>query len=118
VPEEGGRDLISSDPLAPGSVYSASVDDEGKVGLYRLEVGHSAGTGKLRMSGAIDGPMKQSIQRAFAYLQGHKVNLGMAQALDTADFHVEAIDLLGNRSSCELGVALVVAIESAILTFR
>jgi ATP-dependent Lon protease len=26
VPEEGGRDLISPDPLAPGSVYTASVD--------------------------------------------------------------------------------------------
>ncbi|HOM72834.1 MAG TPA: protease Lon-related BREX system protein BrxL, partial [Armatimonadota bacterium] len=26
VPEEGGRDLISTDPLAPGSVYVASVD--------------------------------------------------------------------------------------------
>jgi ATP-dependent Lon protease len=31
VPEEGGRDLISPDPLAPGSVYTASVDDHGKV---------------------------------------------------------------------------------------
>ena len=26
VPEQGGRDMISSDPLAPGSVYTASVD--------------------------------------------------------------------------------------------
>jgi ATP-dependent Lon protease len=39
VPEEGGRNLIATDPLAPGSVYTASVDDQGKVGLYRLEVG-------------------------------------------------------------------------------
>src|SRR5262249_11986489 len=45
VPEEGGRNLISTDPLAPGSVYAASVDDQGKVGLYRLEVGSSSGTG-------------------------------------------------------------------------
>ena len=35
VPEQGGRDMISTDPLAPGSVYTASVDDQGKVGLYR-----------------------------------------------------------------------------------
>jgi ATP-dependent Lon protease len=45
VPEEGGRNMISADPLEPGSVYTASVDDEGKVGLYRLEVGCSGGTG-------------------------------------------------------------------------
>src|SRR5438874_10440465 len=114
VPEEGGRDLISTDPLAPGSVYTASVDDQGKVGLYRLEVGTSPGTGKLRVAGGIDSPMKETIQRAFAYIQGHKVNMGIAQALDTTDFHVEAIDLLVNRISCDAGVALVVAIYSAI----
>ena len=43
VPEEGGRALISSDPLAPGSVYAASVNHDGKVALCRLEVGVSVG---------------------------------------------------------------------------
>ena len=63
VPEEGGRDFISTDPLAPGSVYTAAVDDQGKVGLYRLEVGCSPGTGKLRVAGGIDTTMKESIQQ-------------------------------------------------------
>ncbi len=114
VPEEGGRDLISTDPLAPGSVYTAAVDDQGKVGLYRLEVGCSPGTGKLRVAGGIDTSMRESIQRAFAYIQGHKVNMGIAQAFDTTDFHAEAIDLLVNRVSCDAGIALVVAIYSAL----
>lgn len=114
VPEEGGRNLIATDPLAPGSVYVASVDDQGKVGLYRLEVGMASGTGKLRIAGGIEGSMKESIQRAFAYLQGHKVEMGIAQALDTTDFHVEAIDLLVNRIECDAGVALIVAIYSAL----
>lgn len=114
VPEEGGRDLIAPDPLAPGSLYTASVDAQGKVGLYRLEVGCSAGTGRLRVSGGVDSAMRESIQRAFAYIQGHKVNMGIAQAFDTTDFHVEAIDLLTNRVSCDAGIALVVAIYSAL----
>src|SRR5262249_57160080 len=46
VPEQGGRDMISTDPLAPGSVYTASVDDQGKVGLYRIEVGCSPGAAR------------------------------------------------------------------------
>jgi ATP-dependent Lon protease len=58
VPEQGGRDAISADPLAPGSVYAASVDDQGKVGLYRLEVGCAPGSGKLKIAGGIEGPMK------------------------------------------------------------
>ena len=69
-PSRAARDMISTDPLAPGSVYAASVDDQGKVGLYRLEVGCSPGTGKLKIAGGIEGPMKESIQRAFAYLHG------------------------------------------------
>ena len=58
--------------------------------------------------------MKESIQRAFAYLQGHKVQMGIGQQVDTTDFHVEAIDLLSNHVPCEAGIALVVAIYSAI----
>lgn len=114
VPEEGGRNLIATDPLAPGSVYAVSVDDQGKVGLTRLEIGSSPGTGKLRVAGGIEGAMRESIQRAFAYIQGHKVEMGIAQAIDTLDFHVEAIDLLNNHVSCDAGIGLVVAIYSLI----
>src|SRR5271157_1544867 len=114
VPEQGGREMISTDPLAPGSVYASSVDDQGKVGLYRLEVGCSPGTGKLKIAGGIEGTMRELINRAFAYLQSQKGKMGIAQQLDATDFHVEAIDLLANRVPCEAGIALVVAIYSAV----
>ena len=114
VPEEGGRALIATDPLAPGSVYAASVNDEGKVGLYRIEVGTSAGTGKLKHAGGANTSMKESITRAFGFLQGSKVALGIASAFDTTDFHVEAIDLMSNRINCDAGMAVLVAIISAL----
>jgi len=114
VPEEGGRDLIATDPLAPGSVYVSSVNEEGKVGLYRLEVGTSPGTGRLKLSGAVDSAMRESIQRAFAYINGHKVQLGISQQFDTTDFYVETVDLLANHVTCETGIALVVGIYSAL----
>jgi ATP-dependent Lon protease len=114
VPEQGGRDLISTDPLAPGSVYAASVSGDGTVGLYRLEVSLSGGTGKLKLAGGVSGDMKESIQRAFGYLQAHKTEIGVARELDTSDFHVEAINLLGNRVSAEIGIAFVVAAYSAL----
>jgi predicted ATP-dependent Lon-type protease len=40
--------------------------------------------------------------------------MGIAQHVDTTDFHIEAIDLLANRVPCEAGIALVVAIYSAV----
>ena len=114
VPEQGGRDIISSDPLAPGSVYTASVDDQGKVGLYRLEVGCSPGSGKLKIAGGISGVMRESLQRAFAYLAAQKIKIGISQQVDSMDFHVEGIDLLSNHVPCEAGIALIVAMYSAI----
>jgi ATP-dependent Lon protease len=114
VPEEGGRDLIATDPLAPGSVYTAAVDDQGRVGLYRIEVGCAPGTGRLKLAGGIDSTMKESLLRAFGYLQAHKSQFGIAQLFDTTDFHVEAIDLLTNRVPAEAGIAFVVAVHSAL----
>jgi ATP-dependent Lon protease len=114
VPEQGGRDLISTDPLAPGTVYTAGVTADGTVGLYRLEVSVSSGTGKLKLAGGIAGAMKDSVQRAFSYVQAKRSDLGIARDMDTSDLHVEVIDLLANRVEAELGVAFFVAAYSAI----
>jgi ATP-dependent Lon protease len=114
VPEQGGRDLISADPLPPGTVYTAGVTSDGTVGLYRLEVSVSTGTGKLKMAGGLAGAMKESVQRAFSYVQAKKSDLGIARELDTSDLHVEAIDLLANRVEAEVGVAFFVACYSAM----
>ncbi|MPR06285.1 protease Lon-related BREX system protein BrxL [Microvirga tunisiensis] len=114
VPEQGGRDMISSDPLSPGSVYSAGVASDGTVGLYRIEVSTSVGGAKLRLAGGVSGAMKESINRAFSYLMTKKGELGIAREVDTADFHVEVIDLIGNRVDADLGVAFFVACISAL----
>ena len=114
VPEQGGRDLLSPDPLPPGTVYAASVDASGSVGLFRVEVSTSSGIGRLKMAGGAIGSAKESFTRAFSYLQSNKVALGVARDCDTSDFHVECVDLLGNRSDGDLGVAFLVACYSTL----
>jgi ATP-dependent Lon protease len=114
VPEQGGRHLISSDPLSPGAVYTAGVTPDGTVGLYRVEVSVATGTGKLRLAGGVSGAMKESVLRAFSYLQAKKSEFGVARDMDTSDLHVEVIDLLANRVEAEVGVAFFVASYSAI----
>ncbi|RMI13589.1 MAG: protease Lon-related BREX system protein BrxL [Calditrichaeota bacterium] len=114
VPEEGGRDLISPDPLSPGSVYSIFVESDGSPGLFRIEVGTSAGTGKLRLSGGMKRLMKESLQRAFAYLKSHKVEFGVGREMDNTDFHVECVNLLGSEVDAPMGVAFFVALYSAL----
>ena len=114
VPEQGGRNLIPSDPPGPGTVYTAGVSDQSIVGIYRVEVSVSAGTGKLKMAGGLTGEMKESAQRAFAYLNAKKVELGLGHDVDTSDFHVQVIDLIGNKAEAEVGVAVFIAFCSAL----
>jgi ATP-dependent Lon protease len=114
VAEQGGRDLISADPLPPGTVYTASVSGDGTVGLYRVEITLSSGTGKLKLAGGVSGAMKESVTRTFSYLSANKTPFGVPRELDTSDFHVEVIDLLGNKVEAEIGVAFFVAAYSAL----
>jgi ATP-dependent Lon protease len=114
VPEQGGRNLISSDPLAPGSVYTATVAADGTVGMYRIEVSVSAGTGKLKAAGGVSGATRESINRAFSYMLAKKSDLSVARELDVSDLHVEVIDLLNNRVEGEIGLGFFVAAISAL----
>ena len=58
--------------------------------------------------------MKESVQRAFSFMQAKKTDLGIARDLDVSDLHVEVIDLLANRVEAEVGVAFFVACYSAL----
>lgn len=114
VPEQGGRNMISSDPLAPGSVYSASVGADGTVGMFRIEVSLATGSGKLKLAGGINGATKESINRAFSYMLTRKGELAIAREMDESDLHVEVIDLMHNRAEGEIGLAFFVAAFSAL----
>lgn len=114
MPEGGGRNLISGEPRAPGSVYAASVDGEGVVALYRVEVALAAGGGRLRTAGGLYQTLGESLRRADAFLRTHRVALGIAQDAEASDLTVQCIDLLGGRAGAEIGVAFFVAMVSAL----
>lgn len=114
IPEEGGRNLISTDPLPPGMAYATSVTDDGSVGIFRIEVGVSTGTGRLKTAGGLSRDMLESVNRAFAFLKGQKVELGVGKELDNTDFHVQAVDLVGSSNGSAIGIAFLVALMSAV----
>lgn len=114
VPEQGGAGVISQDPLPPGTVYTAAVDSEAKVALFRIEVTLTAGTGKLRTPTGLEKSLRESLNRAFSYLQNVKDKLGLAQMLTQKDIYAETVDLSGGRIDCPCGVAFFAAIISAV----
>jgi ATP-dependent Lon protease len=118
VPEQGGARIIPQDPLPPGTVYTAAVDAEARVALFRLEVALTAGTGKLRTPTGLDKSLKESLNRAFSYLQNVKDNFGLTQLLAQKDIYAEAVDLSGGRIVCPCGVAFFAAMISAVRNRR
>jgi ATP-dependent Lon protease len=115
VPEGGGRDLISADPLPPGSVYAVTLTDEDKVALHRIEVGKIAGgSGRLRVTGSPDTATKATLTTAFNYLRARRRELGVDRELETFDYHVQAVDLSGSGEHAEAGVAFFIALYSAL----
>jgi ATP-dependent Lon protease len=113
VPEEGGRSLISADPQAPGSLYTAAVTGD-QVALHRIEVSRMSGSGKLRITGNPDRSMKQSIDTAFDYIRSRKTQLGIEKDLESYDFHVQIIDLMSPKEGSQAGVAFFVALYSLL----
>lgn len=118
VPEQGGKGAISQDPLPPGSVYTAAMDEQSRVGLFRLEVTVTPGTGKLRLPAALEKGLKESLNRAFSYLQMVKDKGGLGPLLAQKDLVAEAVDLSGGHVECACGVAFFVALMSALQSRR
>jgi len=114
VPEEGGRQLISQDPMPPGSVYTAALSDNDSVALHRIEVSRMSGSGKLRITGNPDRAMKESIITAFDYIKANKSKLGIDRDLDSYDYHVQIVDLMHSKEGSQAGVAFFVALYSLL----
>lgn len=114
VPEEGGQRLISQDPMQPGSVYTAALTDRDTVALHRIEVSRMSGSGRLRITGNPDRPMKESIITAFDHIKANKARLGIERDVESYDFHVQIVDLMHTKEGSQAGVAFFVALYSLL----
>jgi len=114
VPESGGRDLISLDPLPPGAVYAACMSGDERVALHRVEASRTAGNGHLRITGASDREVRDSINTAWAYIRGRQNELGLNRDIEASDFHLQVVGLSPARDHAAVGVASLVALFSLI----
>ena len=114
VPEEGGQQLISQDPLPPGAVYTAAPTEADSVALQRVEISRMSGNGKLRITGNPDRAMKESILTAYDFIKANKTRLGIERDLDSYDYHVQIVDLMHSKEGSQAGVAFFVALYSLL----
>jgi len=104
----------SQDPLPAGSVYAAVIDAEANVGLYRVEVNALPGSGKLKSPASMERNLKESLQRAFSYVQANQDKMGLTSSIAQKDLTVEAVELTGGKVESGCGVPFFIAMMSAI----
>jgi ATP-dependent Lon protease len=90
--------------LPHGTVYTAAIDD-GRVSRFRLEATLATGTGTPRSPAGQERGLKESVNRAWAYLPSVRDRTGLTDALVHKDVAAEVIDLSGGRAECTCGVA-------------
>ena len=115
VPEQGGAGVVSPRPAPAGNRLHCGRGQrsEGRpVPLGSLLL--PSGTGKLRTPTGLEKSLKESLNRAFSYLQNVKDKLGLTELLAQKDVYAEAVDLSGGRIECPCGVAFFAAMISAV----
>lgn len=96
VPEQGGSSMIPEGPGKPGHLYSASVNNTGKIGLYKLETQISAGSGKFDRTGIGSlSPAKETMDSAFKYLIANSKSISNSICAKTNDLSSVPSELMG-----------------------
>ncbi len=114
LPEERGSALIESNPLPPGTCYTATSDGE-NVALVKVEVVALKGSGKLNITGTSSQEVKENIKNTCNYLRANEKSiLNEQHSLNGFDLNIQISNLLGAYISGGIGAAVYVAVISAI----
>ena len=117
VAEQGSGSLIPEGPGAPGTLHTISVGSSaGLLGLYRLELQITSGSGKLSISGVGTGNQsKESIKIGFDYFKANASNISSMSHAENHDYHLHVVELHNTGASSELTLVSLVSFASALL---
>lgn len=116
VPEQGGGGLIPEGMGKPGHIYTVSHAKSGMIGVYKLEMQMTAGTGKFDKTGlGSDREAKEAVETAYRYLKVNGRNISASISMITKDYLMHVQDLNGIGMTKCLTLPAVVAICSVAL---
>ncbi len=99
--------------LPPGTAYGLSVSGEGGA-LLPIEVVRLPGRGKLQLTGRLGEVLKESARAVLSHLHFAREAYGIEEAAFQADLHVHLPDGATPKDGPSAGVALAVAMTSAL----
>lgn len=96
VPESGGSKLIPEGMGKPGQVFAVNRNEEGKIGVYKLELQVVAGSGKYEKSGlGSNSKAKEAVQTAFNYFKANAKSVSQSISTKEKDYQIHVQDLMG-----------------------
>lgn len=114
LPEEKGSSLIESNPLAPGTCYTATNDGDTNA-VVKIEVVSISGNGKLNITGTSNQVVKENIKNTYNYLKANERSiLNEKHSLSNFDINIQVSTILGSNITGGIGAAVYVAIISAL----
>lgn len=94
VPEQGGDSLIPDGHLSSGTLHTVGNGSSEMLGLYRLELQVTAGSGKLSISGiGSNSSSRESIRIAFDYFKANLSRISASAKVLENDFHLHIVEL-------------------------
>lgn len=114
--EVGGDDGIGADPLPPGQVWSLGLGGSDEAtGLYRIEVTEQRGSGVRILNQPPPPAFREAVNVATQNLAARSRELVGERNPREHEFTIQLRALDGSRSGAQTGVALLVALSSALL---
>lgn len=116
LPEQGGDKLIPEGALNPGSLHTIAAGSDEMLGLYRLELQVTAGSGKLSISGVgSNSGAKESIRIAFDYFKANIGQITSSEKIGDHDYHLHLIELNNTGATNNLTVSTLVSLCSGLI---
>ena len=116
VKEQSSGKLIPEGMLKPGHLFTVGkCEDNGKLGLYKIETEKSEGTGKFEQLGVSNKGTKSAMKTAFNYLKSNYRTISSNIDINTKDYLMEVQDMMSIGMTSHLSLATFVALCSVAL---
>ena len=116
VPEHGGGALIPDGPLKPGTLHTVTRGGGDMLGLYRMELQVSGGSGKLSISGVgTSSKSKEPIKVGYDYFKANVHRVSVSAKAGDHDFHLHMVELHNTGPAETLTLASFITFCSGLM---
>jgi len=116
VPESGGNKIIPPGIIPPGQIFTVCRASSNKIGIYKIELQVSPGSGKYTKAGlGSNSKAKESIQTAFNYFKANGKSISQRISTKEKDYYLHVQDFYNVGMSEELTMAAFISLCSGAL---